>query len=206
MSHPRLTMVNHADIFPIADDLPTFSSPAIESNLHRIPGISRRFIYFNDDVMLGAPTWPEDFHSPGSGQKVYLSWDVPKCNDGCSDSWIGDGQCDLACNVSQCLWDLNDCENTTASTINTGSSSSAHYSRSRTFYCASGCSFTWVGDKVCDNKCDNKGRGYDGGDCGMGVIWGAGGLFGLALPGPGIAGRDNGSSLLAAVLKVRQLS
>ena len=33
--------------------LPTFSSPAIEANLHRIPGLSEHFLYFNDDVFLG---------------------------------------------------------------------------------------------------------------------------------------------------------
>ena len=105
MAHPRLHMINHDEIFQNASkDLPTFSSPAIESNLHRIPGLSQKFIYFNDDVMLGAPTWPEDFHSPSTGQKVYLSWDVPKCSEGCSDGWIGDGQCDLACNNTKCLW------------------------------------------------------------------------------------------------------
>jgi hypothetical protein len=33
--------------------LPTFSSPAIEANLHRIAGLSEHFLYFNDDVFLG---------------------------------------------------------------------------------------------------------------------------------------------------------
>jgi hypothetical protein len=37
----------------------------------------------------GAPTWPEDFVSVGGTQKVYLSWDVPKCAPGCQDSWLG---------------------------------------------------------------------------------------------------------------------
>ena len=30
--------------------LPTFNSNAIELNLHNIPGLSKRFIYFNDDM------------------------------------------------------------------------------------------------------------------------------------------------------------
>jgi UDP-N-acetylglucosamine-lysosomal-enzyme len=177
MEHPRLQMVNHDEIFPNSDDLPTFSSPAIESNLHRIPGLSKKFIYFNDDVMLGAPTWPEDFHSPSTGQKVYLSWDVPKCSEGCSDAWIGDKQCDLACNNSKCLWDLNDCENTTTISKNTGSSTS-HRRRSQTFYCSSGCALNWVGDKVCDSKCENVECAWDGGDCGMKQVW-DGSVFGF---------------------------
>jgi UDP-N-acetylglucosamine-lysosomal-enzyme len=43
--------------------------------------LSERFIYFNDDVFLGAPTWPEDFVLTSGNQRVYLSWDVPKCNE-----------------------------------------------------------------------------------------------------------------------------
>ena len=178
MDHPRLHMVNHDEIFANPNDLPTFSSPAIESNLHRIPGLSKRFIYFNDDVMLGAPTWPEDFHSPSTGQKVYLSWDVPKCSEGCSDAWIGDKQCDLACNNSRCLWDLNDCENTTSSSTNTGSHSSNSHRRTQTFYCSSGCALNWVGDKVCDSKCENVECAWDGGDCGMQQMW-DGSVYGI---------------------------
>lgn len=34
---PRLTVVTHAELFPNASHLPTFSSPAIEAHLHRIP-------------------------------------------------------------------------------------------------------------------------------------------------------------------------
>ena len=34
-------------------------------------------------------------------------------------------------------------------------------------YCASGCPLTWVGDKVCDRACQDKGCAYDGGDCGL---------------------------------------
>ena len=43
-------VVTHEDIFPNHSHLPVFSSPAIEAHLHRIPGLSKKFIYFNDDV------------------------------------------------------------------------------------------------------------------------------------------------------------
>lgn len=59
--HPKITFVNHTDIFKNSADLPTFNSHAIESNLHRIPGLSDHFIYFNDDVFLGAPAASTDF-------------------------------------------------------------------------------------------------------------------------------------------------
>jgi len=120
----RLTVVSHEDIFPNKSHLPVFSSPAIEANLHRIPGLSKKFIYFNDDVFLGAKVLPEDFISMRGAQRLVMSWDVPKCAPGCSDSWIGDGFCDKACNVSACNFDFPDCINGTNS-----NSHSSHDSR-----------------------------------------------------------------------------
>lgn len=58
--HPALHIVNHRDYIP-AEYLPTFNSHTIELNLHRIPGLARQFVYFNDDVYLTAPTHPADF-------------------------------------------------------------------------------------------------------------------------------------------------
>jgi hypothetical protein len=50
--HENIHIVTHDAIFPDQDDLPTFNSHAIECCLHRIPGLSENFIYFNDDVFL----------------------------------------------------------------------------------------------------------------------------------------------------------
>src|SRR3989338_1650163 len=50
IDHPRLTIVTHQQIFANLSHLPTFSSPAIETHLHRIPGLSDHFVYLNDDV------------------------------------------------------------------------------------------------------------------------------------------------------------
>ena len=63
-------MITHEEIFQNKSHLPTFSSPAIECHLHRIPGLSDKFLYLNDDTMFGAPVWPDDFYSAGKGQKV----------------------------------------------------------------------------------------------------------------------------------------
>lgn len=106
LDHPRLTLVAHEDIFPNKSHLPTFSSPAIESHLHRIPGIASKFIYFNDDVMLGNAVSPDDFFTHGQGQKIFLSWQVPNCAPGCPDTWLGDKYCDAACNKEECGWDV----------------------------------------------------------------------------------------------------
>jgi len=61
-------MVSHDEIFPNKDHLPTFSSPAIESNLHRIKGLSKRFIYMNDDILLLTPVRKEDFWTSKRGK------------------------------------------------------------------------------------------------------------------------------------------
>jgi len=59
--------------------------------------------------------WPDDFYSETTGHKVYLAWSVPNCAEGCAPSWIKDGYCDAACNVSECDWDGGDCVGTVMS-------------------------------------------------------------------------------------------
>ena len=62
--NPKLHIVNHKDYIP-AEYLPTFSSRPIELNMHRIPGLSEHFVYFNDDMLLNAPVAPEFFFRNG---------------------------------------------------------------------------------------------------------------------------------------------
>lgn len=66
----RLTLVDHRNLIP-ADRLPIFDSGNIESYIHRIPGLSERFFYFNDDVFFGAPVQVEDWFWDGG---VYAAW------------------------------------------------------------------------------------------------------------------------------------
>jgi hypothetical protein len=70
VSHPKITIVDHKEIFKNPSDLPTFNSQALESNLHRIPNLSEYFIYFNDDVFLGLPVTASDFFSANGEVKV----------------------------------------------------------------------------------------------------------------------------------------
>ena len=71
-SHPRIHLVTHAEVFPRPECLPTFNSNAIEMCLHRIPGLSRRFLYFNDDVFLGRRVQISDFFPEGGGQTIFV--------------------------------------------------------------------------------------------------------------------------------------
>ena len=59
-------VVAHSEIIP-AEYLPTFNSTTIEMFLHRIPGLSERFLYFNDDCFPVMDCAEEDFF-PGPGK------------------------------------------------------------------------------------------------------------------------------------------
>ena len=64
INNPKIQIVNHKDYIP-KEYLPTFSSRPIELNLHRIKGLSEKFIYFNDDMFLTNYVRKEDFFKKG---------------------------------------------------------------------------------------------------------------------------------------------
>lgn len=59
-SNPRIQIVDHTEILP-PEALPTFNAFVLEHALHRIPGLSERFLYSNDDTFLNKPVTPETF-------------------------------------------------------------------------------------------------------------------------------------------------
>lgn len=60
----KVRIVLHEDIIP-KEFLPTFNSGTIEIFLHRIEGLSERFIYFNDDLFPVLPCREEDYFVDG---------------------------------------------------------------------------------------------------------------------------------------------
>ena len=64
--HPRITVVDHRDIFSDTSALPVFNSHAIESQIHHIDGLSEHFLYLNDDVFFARPV-PPSFFFHGNG-------------------------------------------------------------------------------------------------------------------------------------------
>lgn len=60
VNNPKLNIVKHEDYIP-KEYLPTFSSHAIELNLHRIETLSENFVYFNDDMFLINKVDEKDF-------------------------------------------------------------------------------------------------------------------------------------------------
>ncbi|MBN7758997.1 Stealth CR1 domain-containing protein [Nitratireductor aquimarinus] len=69
---PKLTVISHDQILD-PEYLPTFNSHVIGSALHRIPGLSEHYIYFNDDIMLSRPMEERDFFTAGGLLYGFLS-------------------------------------------------------------------------------------------------------------------------------------
>jgi len=122
--------------------------------------------------MFGKPVWPDDFYTHSEGQKVYLSWPVPNCAEGCPSGWLGDGYCDKACNNSNCGYDNGDCLGKNGTTpTNTYSSTYSGRTSSQTRYCSTGCPESWLGDRYCDKACNNINCAFDSGDCGFDEVY-----------------------------------
>lgn len=75
----KIYIVYHKDIIPPLY-LPVFNSSTIEMFLHRIPGLSEQFIYFNDDLIPVRPLKERDFFRDGKVVKK-LSRHVFALND-----------------------------------------------------------------------------------------------------------------------------
>lgn len=71
--HSRVQVVAHRDLFPDTSVLPCFNSNAIETVLHRIPGLAEHFLYLNDDFLFSRACVPEDFFSIGGLSKLFFS-------------------------------------------------------------------------------------------------------------------------------------
>jgi len=72
-SFHNIKIIDHKDIFPDKDYLPTFNSMAIECYLQNIDGLSERFIYFNDDIFLGDYCSYNDFFLESGLPKIFIN-------------------------------------------------------------------------------------------------------------------------------------
>lgn len=70
---PRLVLVDHRDFFNPDTPTPVFSPEPIESQLHRIPGLSEQFVYSNDDTFLAKPVTRNDFFDDDGTPIVRMS-------------------------------------------------------------------------------------------------------------------------------------
>lgn len=68
----ELDVIDHAQILP-ASVLPTYNSHAITAAVHNIPGLSDRFLLFNDDVLFGRPVRAHRFFYSNGATKFFTS-------------------------------------------------------------------------------------------------------------------------------------
>lgn len=62
LNSKKIKIIDHSVIFESYERyLPTFNSITIESMLHKIPNLSKRYIYLNDDFIILKPVEVEDF-------------------------------------------------------------------------------------------------------------------------------------------------
>ncbi len=80
LDHPRLRIVRLSEFMP-PERLPCYCSPTIEHHMARIPCLSGRFIYANDDMMFARPLGPEFFFAADgypicrfAGRRHALDW------------------------------------------------------------------------------------------------------------------------------------
>lgn len=73
----KVVVILHRDIIP-SEYLPLFSSCAIEMFLHKIPNLSEKFIYFNDDIFVTKKCEKNDFFIDG---KPVLMFEEKKSMD-----------------------------------------------------------------------------------------------------------------------------
>lgn len=63
--HPKLVRIDHSEIFENRAWLPTFSSRAIQTQLHNIPDLAEHFVLFDDDMVLLNSVEETDFFVNG---------------------------------------------------------------------------------------------------------------------------------------------
>lgn len=74
--HPKITVVDHTEIFSDPSVLPVFNSHAIESQLHHITGLSEKYLYLNDDFFFMRPVEPTLFYT-GNGLSRFFPSTAP---------------------------------------------------------------------------------------------------------------------------------
>lgn len=84
----KVRLVKHVKIFKHGNHLPTFNSSAIEMNLHRIPGLSERFLYLNDDMFILNRVNMSDFiHRPSNKIKYFAQPQKPMLYSASMSTW-----------------------------------------------------------------------------------------------------------------------
>lgn len=71
-NNPKITIIDHREIFPKDVEMPVYNSALIELFIHNIKGLSNKFIYFNDDILINRPLSRDDFFTPDGKPIFYV--------------------------------------------------------------------------------------------------------------------------------------
>jgi len=89
----KVKIIRHSDIFDI-NDLPTFNSHSIESNIYKIKGLSEYFLYMNDDMFITNKTYKNMFINHfltmnyfKKGQCIFNLEYIKEVNNGYFGAW-----------------------------------------------------------------------------------------------------------------------
>ena len=77
--NPKLNIVKHEDFLPEAYR-PTFNSSTITMNLHRIPDLAEKFVFFNDDMFLVSACGEDVFFKKGLPTDMAVQDAIPATN------------------------------------------------------------------------------------------------------------------------------
>lgn len=72
-ANEKIVVVKDKELIP-AQYVPAFSPNPMETNLHRIPGLSEHFVFFNDDMFLLSPAEKSDFYVNGLPREMGVSY------------------------------------------------------------------------------------------------------------------------------------
>lgn len=87
VGHPGINLITHDQFYADPSVLPTFSSSAIEANLHRLGrcGVAERFLLFNDDFFIGQPVAREEYVAADGTPRIHaMAYCLPRLR------WRGD--------------------------------------------------------------------------------------------------------------------
>ena len=78
LSHEKITLVTHKELFIDTSHLPVFNSSAIEMNLANLQGLSEKFVYMNDDFIIFNPVTQSRFFKEGKPVDFFSHHFLPR--------------------------------------------------------------------------------------------------------------------------------
>jgi hypothetical protein len=118
----KLRILSHSELYPPEDliALPTFNSNSIETVLYRIPNLTNKFLYLNNDFYFNYPVplsdwieWESRSEKQICYEKQKVHWSSKKAGKACktcNQNKKKKSSCAVACLFQSCPQDVADCK------------------------------------------------------------------------------------------------